>query len=366
MKARLDIPKLKLAGIALHEAGHFHDALYVLELAATQSPHDPSIRWHRSLVLLALGAYSLGWPDYEYRCSQLPEHAQKPGLFTYWPTVEMLRGRNVIVHAEQGIGDEIMFASCVPDLCKVAEHVFITCDRRLLTLFAQSFTRGNSNCVALGVETHAEAPQAIAAPRGDWLHVFAGSLPHAFRQTGASFPGDAYLKAESSHDFSHFKALNVGLCWRGGTVNTRGALRSIDAGIVHKELVRPVNDRVHFHCLQHDYQNGEPGYWGIAEWRELFSDFAALASYVKSLDLVVTVQCSIAHLAGALGVPCLVLLSAAPEWRYGAITGPESNMRMPWYRSVTLLRQERLGDWTRPLALARERVEALAYQKVTA
>lgn len=337
-----NVELLKQCGAALHESGHFGEALYCLDLAIQRDPFNPAARWHRSLCELALGRYAAGWADYEYRVSQLPEYNARPDLeWINEPTVESLTRRNVIVHAEQGIGDEIMFASCIPDLCDVAKDVRLISDARLCELFTRSFP-----CEGI-FATGETVPE-----ERDTLHIFAGSLPHAFRRSRDAFPGHSYLSAEP-RSFPHKdEYLHVGFAWRGGTPETRGALRSLD----YRQLeALYYSDSVMAHSLQHDARSGE--YVGVPHVPD-FADFARLARTIKSLDYVVTVQCSIAHLCGALGVPCLVLLSAAPEWRYGA-----HGAAMPWYSSVELARQERLGDWSRPLALARERVESLARNK---
>lgn len=352
--AGLDPARLAACGIFAHEHGDYEGARYLLDAALAIRPLDPLASWHRSLVGLALHEFETAWTDYAYRGAVLGKGAQFYGddACILCPFPDNFRGRRVIVHGEQGIGDEIMFASCIPDLCAIARDVTLTCDPRLVNLFSDSL-------VCERVQSRYEpAPPEIAR---DALHVYAGSLPHAFRRSRAAFSGAPYLDAfrriatrisSSGGSLSPIPPLsdrraNVGLCWNGGTPETRGALRSINA----HALRRALPDAARYWALTHDDLTNM---YAIVPDCNLFADFRTLAAFVKSLDLVVTVQCSIAHLCGALGVPCVVLLSAAPEWRYGAY-----GERMPWYSSLTLARQERLGDWTRPLLVARERIEKL-------
>lgn len=334
-RSRLDAATLAAAGTAAQESGHFEEGLYCLDLALRERPHDPVMRWHRALCKLALHDYT-GWTDYEMRLHDSPLRVSR--MFRHALTVEFLKGVRVVVHDEQGVGDSIMFASCLPQLCAVARSVRFDGDERLRRILQYSIAH-------VGQRENFNAWDVPGAGDG-YIHVAIGSLAHAFRPRLESFPGVAYLSPppECPTFFGERTpgVLRVGLCWQGGTPGTRRALRSMPGDLMRRSL--DVDGAVYVN-LTHDAQGA---YLGQPAPPGTFADFGTLAAFMVSLDLIVTVQCSIAHLAGALGLPCIVLLPAAPEWRYGA-----RGASMPWYSSLCLMRQDVLGDWTAPLEKAR-------------
>jgi len=253
---------------------------------------------------------------------------------------EALEGRTILVHAEQGVGDEIMFASCLPDLIDRANRVIIECSDRLERLFRRSF------------------PQAIVhggrkEDPADWVARFApihcqvpiGSLPRWFRPDRAGFDrAGGYLRAdpEAARDFRGRMGAGhkpvIGLSWRGGTPKTRAHLRSIPL-----ELLAPLLEQgAVFVSLQHGVEASElRGPAGIIRAVEgATDDLDRLAAIISVLDLVVSVDNTNVHLAGALGRPVWALLAASPEWRYGL-----SGESMPWYPSAKLFRQGDDRSW---------------------
>lgn len=325
------------AAVKLEKLGAVSEALYLFDAALAEKPLDPLLQFHRALCLLSKRQWAQGWEAYEYR--RVSEPGLLQGTFNTHLTRDDFRNREVIIYGEQGVGDEIMFASCVPDVMRLTDNVTLTCDARLVSLFTRSFPGA-----AVFARNDPTAPKAFSP---DPLHVMAGSLPRIFRRHDSDFgkAGMRYLLADAGerenwqHRRTRSFVFTTGLSWRGGTSDTRAGLRSIYHAQMLEALRSPKVVQGFF-SLQHDQQPGEY----IVRYPETFKDFDALAAFVCALDCVVTVQSSVAHLCGALGVPCIVLVSAAPEWRYGVL-----GTTIPWYPSVTLARQDRLGDWREPL-----------------
>jgi len=245
-----------------------------------------------------------------------------------------------------------MFASVVPDLAKAAAQVTLVCDARLERLFARSFPRVQ----VLGAKD-------ARLRRGDFDKVIAmGSLGRLYRSTLADFPGEAYLQSdpEGARRWADrlgpkAKPLRIGVSWRGGTRTTRTAQRSL-----RLDQLAPLLDLgdCEFVSLQYGDVTAEVGAFNTGRENPLrlfppheIEDFDDLAALLETLDLVVSVQTSVAHLAGAIGKQCLTLIPHVAEWRYTA-----RSPSMPWYRSMRLVRAPAPDSWD--LAIA-EVVEAV-------
>jgi hypothetical protein len=253
---------------------------------------------------------------------------------------EPLEGKSLLVWGEQGLGDEIMFASCLPDLLAIGARCTLDCSRRLRPLFRRSFPD-----IAVPDDQTAAIDFTLAL----------GSLPSLFRRRREDFPRHAgYLRADPAREAFWRRELaslgpgrKIGVSWRGGLMRTGRALRSLEADQL-LPLLRI--DGVHWVNLQHGENAAELTRLGntygvrVASWEESLIDLDETAALVAGLDLVITVCSTMVHLAGALGRPAWVLTPSGPAWRY-RLQGAE----MPWYPSVVLYRQSQLGDWVEPL-----------------
>jgi hypothetical protein len=262
----------------------------------------------------------------------------------------------VLVYAEQGLGDELMFANCLPDLIAAARRVVIECDPRLAPLFARSFPAAT----VFGVARTADRGWLERAGPID-LQIAAGSLPRRYRRSGGDFPRHAgYLRADVGrvrHYRERLAALGpgrkVGLAWRGGLMRTRRAVRSIEPEALAPLLAR---SDLRLVSLQHGAVEGDLARMRAAagrapeHWLEVLADLDETAALMTALDTTVTVCSSVVHLGGALGAPVLALVPTSPEWRY-LRCGP----RLSWYPSVELVRQAQAGDWALVIARATER-----------
>lgn len=330
----------------LQYRGRLAESLALCDQLIENDASADTARLNRALALLKQGNFARGWTDYEARKRVAWEYVSRDFPFPAW-NGEPLAGRNILVHAEQGLGDQIMFASCIPDLVRLAAHCVVECAPKLEALFRRSFP-------AVTVVTTEE----IAAG-GQWLervpaidfHVAIGSLPQYFRKSLAEFPAhDGYLRANPGMIAAWRKRLaglpgarKVGVSWRGGMKSSRQSVRSValdqwlpilgqgDAAFVslqytdcRAELARLARD----HGIR------------IHHWQEAIDDYDQTAAFVCALDLVISVQTALVHLGGALGRPVWVMVPAVAEWRY-----QQSGESLPWYPSVRVWRQERLGDW---------------------
>ncbi|MCC6608231.1 MAG: tetratricopeptide repeat protein [Burkholderiales bacterium] len=330
-------------GVALHELGRFDAALEAFGRALAHDPDHVIARFHRAITLLALGRFAAGWPDYELRLrsEDRPQRAM-PG--SPWRG-EPLDGRTVLVHAEQGVGDEILFASCLPDLIRASGTCIVECDARLAALYRRSFP----DATIVGGSQH--EPIALPPEARVDFHVPIGSLPGHLRCQPAEFPAHAgYLRADPQRAAAWRACLTqsgrgpvAGIAWRGGTLRSRGPGRSIELGRLAPILaVRAVT----WVCLQRgaapveletiELTNGVHA----QAFPDALEDLDETAALLAALDLVVTIDSTVAQLAGALGRPAWVLLPVGAEWRYGV-----DGERMPWYPSARLFRQSLPNDW---------------------
>jgi Flp pilus assembly protein TadD len=331
-------------GVALHELGRLEDALAAYETARALDPQHVGARFHRAIALLTLGRFAEGWPDYELRLVS-EDRPQRAFPFPRWQG-ESLARVTLLVYAEQGIGDEILFASCLPEVVAAARHCVIDCAPKLAAIFQRSFPTAS---VRSG---HQSDPVDWARSLGVDVQIPAGSLPLHLRREGSGFPAHAgYLRADAGKVVRWRDRLRVlgpgrtlGVSWRGGTPRTRTERRSIRLPELAPVLGLP---GFHFVSLQYDRDAaaevaGFASQFGlhIHHWPEAISDLDETAALVTALDGVVSVCTAVVHLAGALGRPAWVMTPLVPEWRYGA-----QGERMPWYPSVRLVRQVASGDW---------------------
>jgi hypothetical protein len=258
-----------------------------------------------------------------------------------------LRGRSIFVHSEQGIGDQVMFASCLPDLLKEAGPSFVECDPRLVPLFARSFPQ----MTAIAPAAH----PAATPPAGTYdVTEFLGTLPKYSRRRLDDFPRTAgYLRPDPSlvakwrSSLARLgSAIKVGISWQGGKDAETRCRRSIPLDrwgpIFQVPGVRFVN--IQYGAAAADSVVAKRRF-GIAlddgtdcDPLTNLDDFAAK---LAALDLVISVDNSTAHLAAAIGKPVWTLLPFAADWRW--MLDREST---PWYPTMRLLRCRAADNWS--------------------
>ncbi|MDP1672632.1 MAG: tetratricopeptide repeat protein, partial [Burkholderiales bacterium] len=332
-------------GNALLELGQPEEALAAHRRALKLEPDSVTARYNISLIHLMRWRFREGWEDFEQRLNI--------NRFKAWRSCEprwngrALQGRTILIMREQGLGDEIMYASCYPDLLRQSAQCHIECDPRLERLFARSFP---------GARFH-PLPDLNTRERTDPgasvdVYSYAGSLPRHFRNGLQEFPAHSgYLKPDPQR-VEHWRqrlaalgpGLKVGISWRGGVAVTRRGRRSLDLTQLLPVLSVP---GVHWVNLQYGDRGAEIAEFAsaqkiaITDWPEAIDgDYDETAALVSALDLVISVCTSIIHLTGALGRPAWVLTPRIPEWRYGL-----ERDTMPWYPAVRLFRQSERGEW---------------------
>ena len=345
---------LNLKANILRDLKEFQQANKIYQECLNMDPEDANANWHKSLMDLSLGNFETGWNGYEYRSNvdgfhttsgsskSIPENYIKK-----FPTIDDVKNKNVFVILEQGIGDQVMFLSILPDLQDVANKITCQIDDRLMRIFSHSFPK-----------IEFVSKQEIIATQFLRGHVIIrmGSLPFIFRRSIGDFNGLPYLKP-TNESVSKFNALiknmpnrrktKVAISWKGGTSLSRAKERSMELENFLKIFESKTD--LDLYCIQHG--NIESELNAVQEKHNLsnnifpsdsLNDIDHLCGLIENMDYVVSVQNTNVHLSGALGKKCFALINSNPEWRYG-INGDE----LPWYRSVKLIRQVIPGDWER-------------------
>ena len=331
--------------MVLQQQGKFDDMLALSERLLAANPALHEVRLNRALVLLTRGEFESGWKDYEAR-RRLPPFSQGARRWPEWDGGS-LAGRSILVYAEQGLGDEIMFASCLPDVMREARACVVECAPRLQSLFQRSFPAAR----VVASDGRGVVGSVGSAQAGIDCCTPAGSLPRRWRNTLSDFPDHAgYLVADRTR-VAHWRerltslgaGLKIGVSWRGGVHSTRRSLRSVPLD----QWLPILRCRgAQFVSLQYSDVRGElsdlRARYGMVvhHWQEAIDDLDEMAALIASLDLVVTVQTAVAHLSGALGNEAWVMIPTVPEWRY-RVHGDA----MPWYPALRLFRQQSPGDW---------------------
>ena len=327
-----------LTGVYVAE-GNPEEGLPLALRAISLKPGNVGAHWNLALMLLEMGNYKDGFKEYEWGLMLDPNNKTQRHSRTYaWthddgtaepcPLWDGTKGKTVVVYGEQGIGDEIMFASCIPDLMRDCKEVIFDCHPRLERLFRDSFP---------GVILHPTRKEDTLFWRGEHridYQVAIGSLPYFYRRNG--FEKKAYLKA---HPKPKTGKPRIGIGWIGGAKSTRIEVRSM-----HLRWLLPILQQdAEFYSLQYNDKSSEikdVDVEIIETGQEKSQDYGECADLVAGLDLVIAVNTSVVHLAGALGVPCWTLTPNKPAWRYG-IKGED----MLWYPSVRQFRQGKDEDW---------------------
>ena len=317
-------------GTVQEELGDRDAAMAHYRRAATLST-SVSPPWNVALMDLLRGDYAAGWPGYEHRWKQPLQRAVHRNFAQPMWDGSPLAGRRLLLHAEQGLGDAIQFARYAP--LATGGRVFVECHPPLVKLFR---SLAGVDCVV---------PRGGPLPPFD-VHCPFMSLPMVFGTTLATVPAAVpYLRPPPAavNRWRHRLAAGppgrrIGLVWAGDPKHQKDRARSIPL-----TALAPLADvpGVRFYSLR---VGGSADGFPLTDWTAELHDFADTAGLVAGLDLVITVDTSVAHLAGALGKPTWVLIAFAPDWRW-LLDRDDS----PWYPTVRLFRQPAPGDWAEPI-----------------
>ncbi len=315
----------------------------------------------RGLACLELGRWKEGWEGWKatfYTGQRTKKLYRRPGETENIPEWDGSPDKTVIVWADQGLGDEIYYASCFNDMIRHSKRVILDCHPRLDKLFARSFPMA---------EVHGTRKDMTELP---WLEgcdadaaICMAELPYFFRQNG-EWNGKPYLTAEKaeSRDKSYaqlgirmadWPPRRIGISWAGGSKTTRSNYRCMALAQL-EPVIRALPNAEWFSVQYTEHGPLDNAAREVCEfeektgirikhfpgWVECF-DYDRTASFVASLDLVITVCTTVHHLAGALGVPVWTMVPSRMSWRYGV-----RGEALPWYGSARLFRQEQNGDWS--------------------
>jgi len=328
-------------GAALRDAGRLDEAEAAVRKALEMAPDEPELHWNLALVLLTRGQYSEGWREYQWRW-RTPHFSPFVRRFPSqeWQG-EPLAGRTLLVHYEQGFGDAIQMCRLVPPLEDLGARVVVECrpglGRLLTTLGA-----------GIAVVEAGEAP----LPATD-LHVALMSLPLRLGLTVETIPARVpYLAVpEGAADFSDLASapgIKVGVVWSGSKSRADNRARSFKP-----QDLWPIEGASLFSLQKGDAAAEASDMVDFGRMTDLgprLGDFADTAAAIAALDLVISVDTAVAHLAGALGKPVWIVLPH-PTSAFLWMTGRDDT---PWYPSARLFRQAKAGDWAEVMTAIRK------------
>ena len=316
---------------ALDELDRIAEAAAAFQHAVALDPTNAARLKNYAMNRLKLGFLAEGFRIYEARVPLLDEAGGLISGFASHPRWDGRSRQRVIVCGEQGLGDQIMFARFIPRAAALAGAVMVVVRPALIGLFARHFDV---------LQPRAPGSSIAELPAFDsWIPI--GSLPAVLGCRAADdLRSPAYLTADPARA-ARWSAvigrdkLAVGLAWHGNPGFARNARRSLVAPLL--EPLRAVAG-VRFYGLQVPSEPGVPDW--LDDLAPRIGDFEDTAAILERLDLLITSDTAIAHLAGAMGRPVWLMLSRVCDWRWG-LEGTDT----PWYGSMRLFRQRALGDW---------------------
>jgi tetratricopeptide (TPR) repeat protein len=322
------------------------DLLRALEL----KPDFAEAHFELAMAQLALGDFASGWNEYEWRWATAAFAQNRRGFTSpQWNGTQKLAGRAVLLHAEQGLGDTIQFVRYASLVARRGASVILEVQPELVSLLAA--TPGVARVIARGDRL----------PPFD-LHCPLMSLPRAFGTTDVNVLADLpYIKEPPDAAARWAQRLpagrsRIGIAWAGRPSHHNDLNRSLPLASLAPLLRR---DDLHFVSLQRDLREGDAAVLrdlpNVIDARSDLRDFTDTAALIARLDAVVAVDTAVAHLAGALGKPLLLLLPYAADFRW--LRGRADSA---WYPSARLLRQDKFGDWTGALVRLGERLDQFA------
>jgi tetratricopeptide (TPR) repeat protein len=336
-------------GTTLHHSGSFDEGIVALRRAVALAPRHANAHSGLGILLLMRGDLAEGWDEYEWR---LRSSERKGPRFPERPWQgESLVGKHIYLQAEQGFGDSIQFARYIPLLAARGAAVTVRVHQQLVRLFRESLP---------GI--------TVLGDRGDpapyQCDAVLLSLPRLLQTRLETIPADVpYLRTPGetaklwAKRLSGMAGLKIGLVWAGNPEHANDHRRSIDPQALKPLVAVPGTS---FASLQYgartaDLKKLKRGKFPMSDLSRHFGDFVDTAAAVEALDLVITVDTSVAHLAGALGKPVWVLLPWVTDWRW--MLAREDN---PWYPTMRLFRQQRGEDWAAVIARMTAELPAVA------
>ena len=331
-------PNLGQRALCLTQLNRYDEAMQIYQQALALSPDEPVLKSNYAFCLLILGELHPGFQAFEARWqSQLSDHCHSWVIPSSADTSE-IQDKSILIRTEQGLGDSLQFFRYIPLLAQRGAHVTLEIQPALIPLL--SSWRNTVTLIAAGsplpVCDYHFSMMSLALIFQTNLQNIPTSIPYVFSEADRIESCRQMLKQSPRK--------RVGIAWRGSTLNKLNHKRSIGL----QTMLTIHHSDLDFICLQHDLTHDEKKildqhsipYYGLE-----LSTFEGTAALISCLDLVVTIDTSIAHLAGAMGKPVWILLPYSPDWRW-LLNRDDS----PWYPTATLFRQTEMANWQHPLA----------------
>lgn len=321
-------------GYVLDQLNRSEEALGCYNSILEVFPEHPKARYNRAAHLLRSGDLCNGFADYEFRFAAIPGADNRSYSQRRWDG-SPLSGRSILVYCEQGLGDALMFARYIPFLVEMGGRVILEVQPQLVSLMSG----------IVGVE---QVIVKSGSPPHTDVHIPLLSLPHIFRTELGTIPSRVPYLLPSESLISIWKdrvsndsgRVRIGLVWAGKAHPYPN--RSCPPGYLEQLFDMP---NLHFYSLQVGEQERYPlpkvFTERIIDLTAMIRDFSDTAALIVNLDLVITIDTAVAHLAGALGKPVWVMLPHNGDWRWMSDRDDS-----PWYPSVRLFRQTEAGDWS--------------------
>ena len=333
-------------GIAFQNLGVESAALECFDCALALEPESGDFRTNKGLLCLQYGHWAVGWQYFESRWdTKAMRKVSRRFEFPLWLGKESLNGKTLLVHCEQGMGDTIQFCRFVPMLLALGAQVTLAVQAPLQTFLEANFPNVR---VLPGIPTQETFD----------FHCPIMSLGLAFSADSSNIPnsvGYLTIPGVAVRKWAGFSREGarpcIGLVWSGSATHTNDANRSVAL----TELLKVLPSGPRYISLQKEYRDGDSALAleaGLEDVSAQLLDFSDTAALCQQCDLIVSVDTSVAHLAGALGVPTLLLLPFNADWRW--LTGRNDS---PWYATLQLLRQATRADWAGAFAQLKETLE---------
>ena len=334
-------------GNTLRDLKRFPDALASYDRAIALNPDAAPAYWNKAMLKILLGEYEEGWRLYEWgiKCGKRKTlgHFSQP----QWLGEQPIFGKTLLIQAEQGLGDMIQFCRYAPLVEALGAKVILETPASLVSLL--STLKGNIAVIEKGHEL----------PEFDMVCPVM-SLPLAFRTTVETIPATVpYLAVNQEQQAKWRQHLGtktkprVGLVWSGSMSHENDLNRSIPL----KSLLPLLQLPLEFHSLQKEIrpsdEEAQASFHQLHTHQNALNDFSDTAALIQEMDLVITVDTSVVHLAGAIGHPTWVLLPYSPDYRW-MLDRTDS----PWYQTVNLIRQPEIGNWSSVISNVTRQLEA--------
>jgi tetratricopeptide (TPR) repeat protein len=331
-------------GSVLVEEIHLNEAIKCFQKALQIKPDFASAHWNLSHTLLLSGKFEEGWKEYEWRWKLKGVMQERNFPQPQWDGHD-INSRFILLHAEQGFGDTIQFIRYAPLVAQRGAKVIVECQQELVSLLKN--VEGVYNVVSYGK----------TLPAFD-VHCPLLSLPLLFDTKLETIPARIpYIRADATlvqkwrnriGDVG--SAIKIGLVWAGNPKLKFGHSRSCTLSAF--ALLSEFNE-ITLYSLQkekasEDAKNPPEG-MKIIDYMDDVNDFSDTAAFIQNLDLIISVDTSVAHLAGALGKPAWILLPFVPDWRWMT-----DRTDAPWYPTMRLFRQPSRGDWGSVMELVKK------------